>query len=423
MKKEGKAQVWQTQLNVSALAISSLWRVGTSFILQLWIAYQLGVEILGQYTIVLAYLHVCQILSELGLPTFLVNRLAHSPAERPLHRVIALQVQLLSSLFIWGGLILLTIAFPFSQAIRLSLIYVGASLPFYAITSVYQTLFRASEQMLWIMIIEVLINTLILAFSSWIVWHGGTLAELVIVLVWTQAISGLLCWYLFRLSAMHAGTCHALHLMPCTLPRAWHLSWKMLRGARPFYGLALAEVLLSRLDILLLSIFAGDGITGIYSAAYNIVRVPAKLIQSYWQALYPTLSRLRAGDRPRYIRLIRQSMGIGFLLALAGVGVISLLAEPLLTIFYGKQITEIVPIFRVLIWSIPVLLIEIGCLTLLMTEQKASIALKIMVLRLCCLSILLPLLTSSDGIGTAYAVLIATIIGALAGLWRWAGSR
>ena len=420
-KKGGNAQAWQTQLNVSALAISSLWRVGTSFILQLWIAYQLSVTVLGQYTIVLAYLHVCQILSELGLPTFLVSRLAHSPAERPLYSRMALQIQLLSSLFVWGGLILLTIAFPFSPNVRLSLIYVGASLPFYAITSVYQTLFRASEQMLWIMIIEVLINTLILAFSSWIVWHGGTLVELVIVLVWTQAISGLMCWILwYRVSKKLSFQERTRFLCPAryTNPR-----YDMLRDARPFYGLALAEVLLSRLDILLLSIFAGDGITGIYSAAYNIVRVPAKLIQSYWQALYPTLSRLRAGDHPHYVRLIRQSMGIGFLLALAGVGVISLLAEPLLAIVYEKQIAEIVPIFRVLIWSMPVLLIEMGYLTLLMTEQKAGVALRIMVLHLCCLAILLPILTNSGGVGTAYAVLSATIIGAIAGIWRWAERR
>jgi len=392
-KKGGNAQAWQTQLNVSALAISSLWRVGTSFILQLWIAYQLSVTVLGQYTIVLAYLHVCQILSELGLPTFLVSRLAHSPAERPLYSRMALQIQLLSSLFVWGGLILLTIAFPFSPNVRLSLIYVGASLPFYAITitSVYQTLFRASEQMLWIMIIEVLINTLILAFSSWIVWHGGTLVELVIVLVWTQAISGLMCWILwYRVSKKLSFQERTRFLCPAryTNPR-----YDMLRDARPFYGLALAEVLLSRLDILLLSIFAGDGITGIYSAAYNIVRVPAKLIQSYWQALYPTLSRLRAGDHPHYLAIV-----------------------------YEKQTAEIVPIFHVLIWSMPVLLIEIGYLTLLMTEQKAGVALRIMILHLCCLAILLPLLTNSGGVGTAYAVLTATSIGALAGFWRWAGN-
>jgi len=76
MKAKGRVGI-----NVGALGVSNLWRVGTSFILQLWIAYQLGLALLGQYTIVLAYLHVSQILSELGLPTYLVSRLAHAPDQ------------------------------------------------------------------------------------------------------------------------------------------------------------------------------------------------------------------------------------------------------------------------------------------------------------------------------------------------------
>jgi len=180
----------------------------------------------------------------------------------------------------------------------------------------------------------------------------------------------------------------------------------------PFYGLALADVLLGRLDILLLSLVAGDVVTGIYSAAYNVVRVPAKLIQSYWQALYPTLSRLIRADYPAYLRLVKLSIGAGLLLTLVGVGLINLLAAPLLNLLYQEGLADIQPIFRVLTVSIPILLIEIGCLTLLMAAERARSALTIMGVHLGCIAISLPILVHFyGGVGAAYGVLLAAVVG------------
>src|SRR4051812_8524924 len=69
-------------VNTGALTSASLYRITTSFVLQLLIARILGLEGLGHYTIAMAYLNVSQVISELGLPALLVRDLAQAPWRR-----------------------------------------------------------------------------------------------------------------------------------------------------------------------------------------------------------------------------------------------------------------------------------------------------------------------------------------------------
>jgi len=393
-------------VNTGALAGSSVWRIVTSFILQLVIARQMGVMGLGQYTIALAYLNVCQILTELGLPALLVRDLAQMPWLRRSYFRIALSIQLVASLVVWAGLVMLTLVLPFSDTARTILWIVGASLPFYAVTSVTQTLFQAGERMEAVMGIELLINTLILVFSVVIVFWGGTTPQLAIVLVVTQLISALLGLLLLQRSQLFA-------LPQEPLVWQWSTLWQQ---AGPFYGLAVADVLLQRADIVLLSIVGGETITGIYGAAYNLVRVALKLVQNFWAALYPTLSRLYRQTPQHYARLCNFSLRYGLLCLLAaaiGTGVI----EDVVAI-YGPGYAESALVLEILIWSAPFYLIENYTQTLLMVEQRPLQSLFITGLHLITLITLVPFFTPLlAAAGAAWAVLIAGGIGTLVSLW------
>ena len=398
-------------VNTGALASSSVWRIVTSFVLQLVIARQLDVTGLGQYTIALAYLNVCQILTELGLPALLVRDLAQVPGLRRGYFRIALSIQLVASLLVWGGLIALTLLLPFSDTSRTMLWIVGASLPFYAITSVTQTLFQAGERMEMVMGIELLINTLILLFSIGVVFTGGTTQQLAIVLVVTQLISAILGLLLLRRSQLFA--------VPQE-PLVWQWS-SLWRQAGPFYGLALADVLLQRADIVLLSIVGGEAITGIYGAAYNLVRVALKLVQNFWAALYPTLSRLYRQAPQHYARLCNFSLRYGLLCLLAAAAIGTGVIQDLVRI-YGAGYEEAALVLEILIWSAPFYLLENYTQTLLMVEQRPTQSLLVTGLHLLVLVTLMPLLTPMWGAtGAAWAVLIAGGSGTLAslGLLHW----
>ncbi len=403
-------------LNTGALAGSRLWRILISFGLQLLIANRLGAAGLGQYNTVLAYLNVCQVLSELGLPQLLARDLSQRPQDRLSSFYAALLLQGGAAFLVWGGLSLLTFILPLGDTNRLALIVVGATLPFFAVTSVCEMLFQAGERMQLVMGVEAPINTLIVVLSGIVLWSGGNVVSLAAVLVLIQAISGMLCLFLLRRSGLLLGA------TPAHKPDAlWAQMSLLVRRARPFYTLALSNVLLQRLDILLVSALAGEVITGIYSAAYLIVRMLLTLIQTYWQALYPTLSRLRKQSARQYTSLARVALRFGLLALLPVAALSSVIAGVagalVQLIFRGDDYLLSARILPVLIWAAPFYLIALFCVNILLVEGKPRQSLLVPGAHIAVVLILLPSLTVAVGVdGFAPAVIVAVFTSALYGL-------
>ena len=346
----------------------------------------------------MAYLNVSQVISELGLPTLLVRDLAQMPQRRRSTFRTLLSVQVLMAFVTWGGLVLLSLLLPYSRTTQVMLWLVGASLPLFAVSSAAQTLFQAGERMELVMAVEVLINTLILAFSIVVLWQGGGEVELVAVIIVTQLLSAstclLLVWRSRLLAAPQERTpLHPLHLLRQTLP---------------FFGLSMSDVLLQRLDILLLSFVGGPTVTGVYSAAYNVVRILIKLVQSFWKALYPTFSRLHRHHSAQYERLANLSLRYG-LVALLPVAAIGMGTAPgLLHLIYGSDYVVSVRVFQILIWSAPLYLVESYAITVLTVEHHLRPSLWVNGLHLLAIVILLPPLAQINGANW----------GSMGSLWR-----
>jgi O-antigen/teichoic acid export membrane protein len=191
----------------------------------------------------------------------------------------------------------------------------------------------------------------------------------------------------------------------------------LLRQTLPFLGLALAEVLLQRLDILLLSVVAGPAVTGLYSAAYNVVRVAMKLIQSFWRALYPTLSRLQHRSTEQYERLQALSLRFGLLALLLAAAVGFGAAAELLGWMLGDEYAAAGAVLRCLVWAIPLFLFEAYALTTLMIERQLRASLWISVLHIgALLGLLPPLAVLGGAVGAGIAVSLAGAVGTTAGL-------
>ena len=396
-------------VNTGALTGASLYRILTSFVLQLLIARILGIEGLGHYTIAMAYLNVSQVVSELGLPALLVRDLAQAPWRRRSTFRVLLLIQVVMGFLTWGGLALMSLFLPYGDVTRVSLLLVGASLPLFAISSASQTLFQAGERMELVMGVEVLTNTLILAISLAVMLQGGGEEALIAVIIVCQAVSALVCLLLVWQSRLLRGVQEAVKI---------HVP-ELLRHALPFFGLSLGDVLLQRIDILLLSVVAGPAVTGIYSAAYNLVRVLMKLVQSFWKALYPTLSRLHQQAQTQYERLARLGLRYGLLLLLPTATIGAAVAAGALALLFGGDYGESAHVFQILLWAAPLFLLENYAITLLSVERHLRASLLILGIHLLATVVALPPLTRWLGAdGTAWAVVLAGALGAVYGLWQ-----
>jgi O-antigen/teichoic acid export membrane protein len=393
--------------NTAALAGSNLWRILISFVLQLLIFRQLGTAALGVYSLALAYLNLCQTMTDLGLPGLLVRELAQAPHLRRSYFRLALSRQLAAAVIIAGGLGFTTTVAPFSPELRGALWCIGASLPWYAVTSATQTLFQAGERMELVMGVELCINTLILLLSIGVLWVGGGVVMVVAVIIGTQVISAGLGLWLIRRSGLLAAP-------QLPLPTDGRPLWRRLA---PFYTLSLADVLMQRVDLLLLSFLANEAIVGIYSAAYNLVRVLLKLIQSFLQALYPTLSRLRLRAPIRYRQMADLSLRAGLLLLLPALLIGGFAAEGALRLVYGSVDPVTVLVLRVLLIT-GITALVMGFVNLLfLVEQRPRWSVVNTAVNVAVVALLLPLLEGRSGAsGAAYAVAGAGGVSAISAL-------
>lgn len=394
-------------VNTGALAGANLWRIVVSFLLQLIIARRLGLETLGAYTVAMAFLNVSQVLCELGLPLWMVREVAGRPAARRAYWLRGMALQGGMAFLLWGGLLLLTLWLPYSPELRRAIGWVGASLPLYAVSAAAGMVFQASERMPLLLRVEAVTNSLILAISVGVVLAAGNVSDLLLVVVAAQAISAALSlWWLTR-SGLPAAAQSA--------PPPWR---EIGRGAAPFFGLSMADVLLQRLDILLLSLLGDPRLIGLYSAAYNLTRVVIKLVQSYWRGLYPTLSRLRRENPPQGHAVVQSALRYAVLLCCGGAAITTGVAGELLHLVYGSREPAATPVLAWLVWSVPLFCVEFYASTRLLVEGRARAALCLALGHVAGLAVLLlPLAAQAGALGAAWAVLIAQACATLGGLW------
>lgn len=394
--------------NTGALAGANLWRIVVSFLLQLVIARRLGLESLGAYTVAMAYLNVSQVLCELGLPLWMVREVAHRPTARRAYFRRALWLLGGMALALWGGLLLLALWLPYPPELRQAIGWVGASLPFYAVSAAAAIVFQAGERLPLLLRVEVVTNSLILAASLVVVWAAGTVADLLLVVVVAQIISATVSLGWLARSRLLAPPQE-------NTPPPWT---QLRREVAPFFGLSLADVLLQRLDILLLSLLADVRLLGLYSAAYNLVRVAVKLAQSYWRGLYPTLSRLHHQAPMQGRAVAHTALRYLLLLGCGGAAVSSGVASEILYLVYGSRDAEAARLLAWLVWSVPLFGLELYASTRLLVEGRARAALLLSLAHVTALALfLLPAARQAGALGAAGAVLAAQALGTVGGLW------
>ena len=407
-------------VNTGALASANLWRIVVSFLVQLLVARILGLEALGQYTVAMAYLNISQVLCEMGLPLWMVRELAQTPQLRRAYLQRGALLQVGAALLLWALLAAVTTLLPYPPTTRAAIFWVGASLPLFAITSATATIFQAAERMELAFVIEFTTNLLILLVSVWLLWQQHNVADLLLVVVGAQGVGMLLALVLLRANRLLAAPQQAATLSPAA----------MLQGASPFFGLSLTDVLLQRLDILLLSLFGNALLLGAYSAAYNLVRVAVKLLQSIWRGIYPTLARLYPSAPAQALRAASRLFYVGFALCTVGALLVSGWATSILHLVYGVDSAAMesigsnltgydsAPVLAWLIWQAPLFFLELYATTWLLIIMRARAALGVALIHVLLLVLLLPLGAAYAGaIGAAWGTIAAQGVAAAVSLW------
>jgi len=386
-------------------------RILLAFALILYIANFYGVVWQGKFSILLAFLNIFMVLASFGMPRLITREVARDYDAGNRYFWSGLIAQGGTTLVFMVVMVIVVAIMPYPQDTKQMLWLAVLALPLFSLYSLSGALLRAHERMQYLVYAEVL----------------SAAAQLVLAVVLLSSGAGVLALAVIRIAGIGLA---ALVVFLSVLALRYiqrpiinlEFSRRLLRESSDFFGMAAFDSVLQRLDVLVLSIVAGEAATGIYDAAYQLIKVLMVLVLSFTDAVYPALSRLYLQARDKFSLAASKALQYGLILILPITVGTTVLAPDLIELLYRRPgYAAAADVLAVLAWVLLAYFVQIFLTRALMAGNRQRTAFHIIALMVGVGVVILVGLTSLFGpVGTAWGMLLIYIVGAIL---AWRASR
>jgi O-antigen/teichoic acid export membrane protein len=339
-------------------------RIVLAFALILYIANSYGPTWQGKFSILLAFLNIFQVMATFGLPRLITRNVARDYSMSNGYYWAGLTAQGLTTLAMMVVMAGVVAIMPYPPETQWMLWVAVLALPLFTLYSLAGALLRAVEKMQYLVYAEVFSAVAQLLTAILLLSRGGGVIVLAVI-----RVAGIgLAAFMVSIAVLH------LHLVQ--RPRwQWQFSRRLLRESLSFFGMAGFDALTQRLDVLILSVVAGEAATGVYDAAFQLIKVVMTLVLSFTDAVYPAISRLFAHDRPAFTAALRNYLQWGVMALLPVAAGLTLLARFIIRLLYRRADYQAAgPVLQVLAWTLLVYFVYIFLSRALMAANRERVA-------------------------------------------------
>lgn len=346
--------------NTLALSVPSALNPFVSLILISVVSRKLGVEGMGQYSLLSSYLNIFTTVASLGLGGLIVREVARNPSDIHALTVNSLLFAIVSSVLAIIIMDLGVTLLRYDNELQLAFIVGSIFLIPASCSRFLESTFRAIERSEFIAVGQFLenISKVILCVVVVLAGYGIVAISFMTVVAKFFALAVLILFYLKVIGAF------SIKLRKDV--------WTMLLKESPiFMGIAIFSTIHLNVDTILLSKLASVASVGIYGAATRINQMCVILPMAFSMAILPTLSRhfsyglenLREKTELsiRYVLIVCVPTAVGLLL----------LADKIIFLIYGEKFTQSVLILQLVSPSlIPYSLVLILAQTLIAANYQ-----------------------------------------------------
>ena len=339
-------------------------RILLAFALILYIANVFGPVWQGKFSILVAFLNIFMVLSSFGMPRLITREVARDYSAGNRHFWSGLAAQGGTTVIFMVVMAAVVALMPYPADTKQMLWLAVLALPLFSLYSLAGSLLRAHERMQYLVYAEVL----------------SAVAQLTLAVALLSAGGGVLTLAIIRIGGIGLA---ALAVLISTLAQGYigrpdfdfGFAARLLRESLDFFGMAGFDAALQRLDVLVLSVLAGEAATGIYDAAFQLIKVLMVLILSFTDALYPALSRLYIHARDRFATAAEKALQYGVILLLPVTVGTSILAPDIIALFYHRSdYTRSGTVLAILSWALTAYFAQILLSRTLMAGDKPRAA-------------------------------------------------
>lgn len=350
--------------NTVAITLGSGALRALNFLYGVYVVRQLGDERLGQYSTVLAWVGLFQILAELGVSQYVMREIA-----RDRTRVRELFWNLVAIRF---GLALVGIAGITAGARAMGyppMLVWGVFLYTWtfvlsAIEAPLEVVLAAHERLDYVTGLTILAQLTTTVVGAVVLYAGGGFVALIAVGLGAMLPQiGLAVWLVRRHKWLEG--------RPLLTPRQWP---RFIRAGLPFGLISLALTIAFSIDTVMLSRVVSPNEVGWYNVGYGLVRSVVAFLTAFSVAMVPSLSKIYATDMAQverwYYRSVKFIMLLSTPMAVGGM----LVAFPLFAFLYTPDFKPAALGLQILIWDVPLLMFTAFCgnMTTVVGEERAA---------------------------------------------------
>jgi O-antigen/teichoic acid export membrane protein len=345
----------------SEAMLSQVLRRAIRFLFLFLCARNLGPEVFGSYALLLAMLETLSLITGEGLTDYVAREVSKSPsvARSLCNRVSILRCLFAIPLAPMAIAILHLLHYP-AEVERNAAWFFLVLLARGPLASA-QGLFRAVHRMRLLVWLEAVQGATLLAIGWYFVAHELSLRAV----IWAElgsAFSGALAAILMARNVWSLGGGRSL---------PWSTIWN---ATATFNVFPLITNIYDRIDIVILSVIAGNAAAGFYALPYRVLATLQIIPFGLMAAALPILSGRAPSSNDKQMCL-RMTTLLGVLSMFPAL-ILTLLAGPLVFLVLGESYAASIGILRVLVWAAIPMFLNYGLNTFLLARDREQVFLR-----------------------------------------------
>lgn len=315
----------QLAANVFSILTSDITTRVASFVLYALVARHLGTHEFGQMSLGLTYFQSFQFLAVAGIQALVTREIARNRSQTGRYLVNANVTVAGFALLSVTLLALLAKLLHYAPDTTGVILWLAVGLLPYALSTIYDAVFQAWEQMHYIAYANLVVNLLRIGGCWWLLTSGYGLNALVALLLAAHIMTVIVKWRLAQRYLIHSSA--QVDLAFC---------WQICRATLTFLGIDGLMAIMSAFQVILLSKFASETEVGLFNAASQLL-VPVSLVfQSAAISIFPAMCRSYQQAPQRLGMMTERLLELLLLIVIPAAAALCFFADTLLQLLYGK---------------------------------------------------------------------------------------
>jgi O-antigen/teichoic acid export membrane protein len=352
--------------NTSILFIAQVVNYILAFFYTIYLARYLGVSGFGVLTFGISFTTIMGVTADLGLSILAVREIARDKSISSGYTGNLIVIKLVLSSITMGLIVLFMNLFNYpSQTIHV--VYLLALwMLFTSFTQLFYSVFQAYEEMEYQSIGTILYSILLFSGVLYGIFNNFSIEWFALIYL---IVSGLILAY-------------TVFIQITRFPRPSlqvNLNfWKSkLTLALPLSIASIFSTIAFRVDTVLLSLFQGYVVVGLYTAPYKIIEVLLFIPSVYSAVIFPVLSRFHVSSKESFQLIYVKSIKYMIILGLPIAAGITILSKDIILLLYQSAFSGSVVALQILIWTVPLLLLTTSFGIILISMNKQVLAIRL----------------------------------------------